>query len=134
MHHSDSGFSLLIHEGFDFGFGAEGGDGRDGQDGEEGEEEEDVHVKGWPSPVSSVDSGKSWFDHDDDDDDDDDGAVKRSNQLWDGAPTARRRPQVSSPDDPKYFIQRGGWKRKGIVFGGQTEKVRQKDDEVFNII
>lgn len=140
MHHSDSGFSLLIHDGFDFGFErAGGGDGRGaGQHGgrdEEDDDDDDVHVKGWPSPVSSVDSGKSWFDHDDDDvPGDDDGAVKRSNELWGDAPAPRRRPQVSSPGDANYFIQRGGWKRKGIVFGGKTDEVRQKDDEVFNII
>ncbi|ROW10611.1 hypothetical protein VMCG_01622 [Cytospora schulzeri] len=147
MHHSDSGFSLLIHDGFDFGFERPEGhhhhlqqqqhDDDDDDDEDEEEEEEDdddVHMKGWPSPASSVDSGKSWFEDNDDDGDDEDGAVKRSNELWGQAPTPRRRPQVASPDDPNYFIQRGGWKRKGIVFGGKTEEVRQKDDEVFNVI
>lgn len=142
MHHSDSGFSLLIHEGFDFGFErarddaggrrhAGGGGGGDGDD----DDDDDVHMKGWPSPASSVDSGKAWGgDSDDNGHDDEDGAVKRSNELWGEPPTPRRRPQVASPDDPNYFIQRGGWKRKGIVFGGKTEEVRQRDDEVFNII
>ncbi|KUI57651.1 hypothetical protein VP1G_04962 [Cytospora mali] len=127
MHHSDSGFSLVVHEGFDFGF--------ERPESSRSHDDDDVHVKGWPSPTSSLDSGKSWFgDNDDDHHDDDDGAVKRSNELWGEAPSPRRRPQVASPDDPSYFIQRGGWKRRGIVFGGKTAEVRQKDDEVFNII
>ncbi|ROW13886.1 hypothetical protein VPNG_03577 [Cytospora leucostoma] len=155
MHHSDSGFSLEVHEGFDFGFEREKALARMemGQHGQQQQhhhhhhddgDDDDVNSKGWPSPTSSVDSDKSWFDHGGDDDDDDDGdqgdedgAVKRINDLWGGgggAPSARRRPQVASPDDPNYFIQRGGWKRRGIVFGGTADQVRQKDEEVFNII
>lgn len=135
MHHSDSGFSLVVHDGFDFGFDGENALSRSRSHDDDDEDEDDMHMKAWPSPTSSLDSGKSWFgDNDDNDHDAEDGAVKRSNELWGVAPSPRRRPQVASPDDPNYFIQRGGWKRRGIVFGGQKEEVCQKDDEVFNLI
>ncbi|KAK7740730.1 hypothetical protein SLS53_005198 [Cytospora paraplurivora] len=148
MHHSDSGFSLEVHEGFDFGFEREKALARMERDqhqhrhhhhhhhDDDDDNDDDDQSKGWPSPTSSVDSDKSWFDHGGDDNDhgDEDGAVKRINDLWGDAPSARRRPQVASPDDPNYFIQRGGWKRRGIVFGGTADQTRQKDEEVFNII
>ncbi|KAI3397799.1 hypothetical protein diail_10332 [Diaporthe ilicicola] len=131
MHHSDSGFSLVVHDGFDFGFERGQALGRMIER-NRGHDDDEVYSKGWPSPASSVDSGKSWFDHDDDDDDEEEAAVKRSNEL--SAPqTPQRRPQAASPDDPAYYLKRGGWKRRGIYFGGQTEEVYQKEDDAFDL-
>lgn len=136
LHHSDSGFTFGGIGDFDFkeerAKALQIISNRDHQ--QQGEE-----MKGWPSSASSVDSNKSWFDYDDDDveDDDDheedDGAVTRSNDIWEDAPSLRRRPQVASPDDPTYFIKRGAWKRKAIFFGGQTTEVYQTDDDAFEI-
>lgn len=127
MHHSDSGFSLVVHDGFDFGFERGQAFGRMIERNRAHEEE--VYSKGWPSPASSVDSGKSWFDHDDDEEE---AAVKRSNEL--SSPQGpQRRPQVASPDDPTHYLKRGGWKRRGIYFGGQTEEVYHKEDDAFDL-
>lgn len=128
MHHSDSGFSLVVHDGFDFGFEREQAFGRMIQRNRAHDDE--VYSKGWPSPASSVDSGKSWFDHDDDEDED--AAVKRSNELS-SPQSPQRRPQVGSPDDPTNYLKRGDWKRKAIYFGGQTEEVYQKEDDAFDL-
>ncbi|KAK2600855.1 hypothetical protein N8I77_010360 [Diaporthe amygdali] len=128
MHHSDSGFSLVVHDGFDFGFDRNQAIGRMIERNRAHHDE--VYSKGWPSPASSVDSDKSWFDHDDDDDED--AAVKRSNELF-SPQSPQRRPQVTSPDDPTYYLKRGGWKRRGIYFGGQTEEVYQKEDDAFDL-
>lgn len=102
--------------------------------------------KGWPSPASSVDSGKSWFDLDDDDDDDvsdDEGSVTSESEVeqeehedkqqWAEIPSPQRRPQVGSPDDPTNYLKRGAWKRRGIFFGQQTNEVYEKEDDAFDI-
>lgn len=130
LHHSDSGFSL---EGYgDFDFAQEKAKALQIID-RNRQRDDDVHVKGYPSPASSVDSDKSWFD-DDDDQEGEDGAVKRSNDIWEDAPSPRRRPQVGSPNDPTNFIKRGAWKRQGIFFGEQKEETRHDDeDDVFEI-
>ncbi|KAK7720906.1 hypothetical protein SLS64_001199 [Diaporthe eres] len=129
MHHSDSGFSLVVHDGFDFGFERQQALGRMIQRNRSHDDE--VYSKGWPSPASSVDSDKSWFDHDDDDEEED-AAVKRSNELS-SPQSPQRRPQVASPDDPTHYLKRGGWKRRAIYFGGQTEEVYQKEDDAFDL-
>lgn len=132
LHHSDSGFTFVDCVG-DFDFKQERAKALQiiSNDHQQGEV---VNMKGWPSPASSIDSDKSWFDMDDDSDqDEDDVAVERSNAIWDEAPSPQRRPQISSPDDPTNFIKRGAWKRKAIFFGGQTEEVYQKDDDAFEI-
>lgn len=100
--------------------------------------------KGWPSPASSVDSGKSWFDLDDDSEDDDDMSSVTSEsevehdedkeqQPWAEPPSPRRRPQVGSPDDPTNYLKRGAWKRRGIFFGQQTNEVYEKEDDAFDL-
>ncbi|KAG8167536.1 hypothetical protein KVR01_003225 [Diaporthe batatas] len=130
MHHSDSGFSLMVHDGFDFGFEREQALGRMIE--RNRAHDDDTYAKGWPSPASSVDSGKSWFDHDDDEEGEEDAAVKRSNELS-STQSPQRRPQVASPDDPTHYLKRGGWKRRGIYFGGQSEEVYQKEDDAFDL-
>lgn len=134
LHHSDSGLTLAGYGDFDFKQERAKALQIISRDHRQGDE---VNTKGWPSPASSLDSDKSWFDYDDDDDDDhedDDGAVTPSNDIWEDAPSPQRRPQVVSPDDPAYFIKRGAWKRKGIFFGGQTEEVHHhNEDDAFEI-
>ncbi|KAF3768662.1 hypothetical protein M406DRAFT_107514 [Cryphonectria parasitica EP155] len=138
LHHSDSGLSLEAYHGFDFSLGEakavhiaeqnhSGAHQHGGQDVHHHDDD-----KGWPSPASSVDSGKSWFEDETPDEDD---AVQRSHELWENTPGAgaRPRPQVASPDDPGYFIQRGAWKRRAIFFGGESAEVYQKDDDAFHI-
>ncbi|POS80816.1 hypothetical protein DHEL01_v200783 [Diaporthe helianthi] len=128
MHHSDSGFSLVVHDGFDFGFERNQALGRMIEHNRA--QDDDTYSKGWPSPASSVDSGKSWFEHDGDEEEDT--AVKRSNELS-SPQSPLRRPQVASPDDPTNYLKRGGWKRRGIYFGGQTEEVYQEQDDAFDL-
>lgn len=129
LHHSDSGFSLSGYGDFDFA--QEKAKALQIID-RNRQRENEVDLKGWPSPASSVDSDKSWFD-DDDEDDHDDEAIMRSNEIWEDAPSPRRRPQVGSPDDPGYFIKRGAWKRRGIFFGVQTQEVHRKEDDAFDV-
>lgn len=153
LHHSDSGFSFDIegYGGGEFDFARERAKALHIISNVRPRE---VYVdsKGWPSPVSSVSSDKSWFDFDDDDDDDDDDEnddddesddcssthdtvdpVTRSDGIWDDAQSPQRRPQVGSPNDPGYYMKRGAWKRRGIFFGEQTEEVYQKQEDAFDI-
>lgn len=119
LHRSDSGFALEGYQEFDF---AQEKDKTLRMIDRDRQREHDIDIKGWPSPASSVDSDKSWFD--DDDSHDDDETV---------APNPQRRPPAGSPDDPTNFIKRGEWKRRGIFFGVQTEEVHTKDDDAFEI-
>jgi hypothetical protein len=128
MHHSDSGFSLVVHDGFDFGF--EKGQALGRVIDRNRAPVDETQFKGWPSPASSVESGKSWFDHSSDEDEQEP-AVKRSNEL--SSPRSPQpRPQVASPDDPMHFLKRGGWKRRGIYFGVKSEEVYQKEEDAFD--
>lgn len=122
FHHSDSGFSVDIHEGFDFGFEREKALERELERNRANEAA--VNLKGWPSPASTTDSEGSWF-HDSDDDDEE--PAKRAAMMFGDAPTPRARPQVG----PDNYLKRGGWKRRGIVFGGPTEEVYQKEEDAF---
>lgn len=110
--------------------------------------EDHVHQKGWPSPSSSVDSGKSWFDMDDDDEDDNDDSASDDDELvtdesepdreekdvWTALQSPRRRPQVGSPDDPTNYLKRGAWKRRAIFFGQQSNEVYTKEDDAFDCL
>ncbi|KAJ9155582.1 hypothetical protein NKR23_g1735 [Pleurostoma richardsiae] len=123
---SDStGSALEIHDGFDFGFAKEQAiqsvldRNRDGA----------VHLAGgWPSPASST-SSSDWHD----DYEDDDGARPQSSWSEASSPSPRRRPQPGPFDGPDYFLKRGGWKRRGIVFGGQVDEVYVRDDDAFDL-
>lgn len=117
LHHSASGLSLRGYQDFDFGL--EKAKAQHIVD-QSRRREHEVDYKGWPSPASSVDSGKSWFDYDDDEDDFDDEEAD--------VPLPRRRPPIGSPDDPTDFLKRGEWKRRGIFFGVQAEKVHKEVD------
>lgn len=132
LHHSDS-FTGAEYEGFNFNFKQDRSQalqivGRDHQQASEA-----ASGKSWPSPASSVDSNKSWFDYSDDEEDEDDVPAPRSDDIWDEAPSPRRRPQLGSPNDANYFIKRGAWKRKAIFFGGQAEDIVQADEDVFEV-
>lgn len=119
LRHSDSGFAMAGHGDLDFGLEQERMADRNRQ------REHDVDMKGWPSPASSVDSDKSWFEDDDDDDEFHDEEA--------APPTPRRRPVLGSPDDPTNFIKRGEWKRRGIFFGASTQEVRATDHAALEI-
>ncbi|PSR90724.1 hypothetical protein BD289DRAFT_481520 [Coniella lustricola] len=133
LHHSDSGLTLPDdYRNFDFTL-----ERAKALQSLERNRQRDVvvhddHDKGWPSPASSVDSGKSWFEDDTEDEDEDD-AVQRSHELWDDLPNPRPRPQVASPADPNYFIQRGEWKRRGIFFGGESAEAYHQEEDVFDL-
>lgn len=144
LHHSDSGFSYA--DVADFKLKQERAKTLQIISGSDHRQEDEASMKDWPSSASSVDSNKSWFDYEDDDEDDEDeddeddeeqeendGAVSRSNDIWEDAPSLQRRPQVASPDDPTYFIKRGAWKRKAIFFGGQTEGAHHIDAGTFEV-
>lgn len=107
--------------------------------------------KGWPSPASSVDSGKSWFDLDDDsededdeedEDDDDASSVTDESEGEQGdhkdmcadVPSPQRRPQVGSPDDPTHYLKRGAWKRRAIFFGQQSNEVYTQEEDAFDCL
>lgn len=109
---------------------------------------QDVHLvvvnnqKGWPSPASSVDSGKSWFDLDDDEDEDayddesitdDESEADQHGEHTKPPPSPQRRPQVGSPDDPTNYLKRGAWKRRGIFFGQQSNEVYEKEEDAFDV-
>lgn len=126
LHHSDSGFSLEGYHNFDFSLEK---DKALRMVDRNRQREHDVDMKGWPSPASSVDSDKSWFDDDESQDEDEDEDDNDSTVVT----TSQRRPPVGSPDDPTNFIKRGEWKRRGIFFGVQTEEVHTKDEEAFEI-
>lgn len=130
LHRSDSGFALGgVDAAFDFAL--ERDKALQVIDRNRQREAHDVHMKGWPSPASSVDSGKSWFE--DDDEDDSDSRWGGEEDYEEEAPSPQRRPQVGSPNDPGYFLKRGAWKRRGIFFGVRSEEVYQKDDDAFDI-
>lgn len=130
LHRSDSGFSLDVHQAFDF---AQEKDRALRMIDRNRQRELDLDMKGWPSPASSIDSDKSWFDDDEshDDGEDDDDYDDNINDTIVRNP--QRRPPAGSPDDPNNFIKRGEWKRRGIFFGVRTEEVHTKDDEAFGI-
>lgn len=151
LHHSDSAISFNYNtysnekQQFDFGFAKETTAKALPV---EQFASRDVNVvantqKGWPSPASSVDSGKSWFDLDDDDEDEDvhddesvtedESEVEQHEAHDKPLPSPQRRPQVGSPDDPTNYLKRGAWKRRGIFFGGQSNEVYEKEDDAFDV-
>lgn len=149
LHHSDSGISFnydAYSNEKQFNFAEQKAKALHGMEQQVPHESMVDNRKGWPSPASSVDSGKSWFDLDDDDDDDvsdDEGSVTSESEVeqeehedkqqWAEIPSPQRRPQVGSPDDPTNYLKRGAWKRRGIFFGQQTNEVYEKEDDAFDI-
>lgn len=152
LHHSDSGISFdydaYRKEKQQFNFAEEKAKALRDMPQQQQQQPQPVvdNRKGWPSPASSVDSGKSWFDLDDDSDDDDDDDMSsvtsesevehdedKEEQPWAEPPSPRRRPQVGSPDDPTNYLKRGAWKRRGIFFGQQTNEVYEKEDDAFEL-
>ncbi|CAN8100344.1 unnamed protein product [Discula destructiva] len=134
LHHSDSGFSLHGYQDFDFGTHEKEPAlqmvDRDRQ------RERAADIKGWPSPASSIDSDKSWFDYDNDEEDDVDEKNDEDYQnhfVDTAAPRPQRRPLFGSPDDPINFIKRGEWKRRGIFFGMPAEEVPSKHADSFEV-
>ena len=103
-----------IYDGFDFGFGEKPVQNTPDR------HHDEHHLRDWPSPTSTAAS--EW--------DVDDGDVKRD--PW-NSPSPRRRPQAGTLGGPDYFIKRGGWKRRGIIFGGHTEEIYLKEDDAFDL-
>jgi len=103
------GFSVKIYDGFDFGFDKAHEDNR--------------------SPARRLRAPKSVGDL----------QAQRSKgadeqQQWNGlhSPTPRHLP--GSFDEAQFFMKRGDWKRRGIVFGGgSTEPAHESDEDCFDI-
>lgn len=149
LHHSDSGISFnynVYREEREFNFAEEKAKALHDL-ARHATHEVDVNCqKGWPSPASSVDSGKSWFDLDDDDEDEDEyeddnesatdvsDEEQEEKDTWAEVPSPQRRPQVGSADDPANYLKRGAWKRRAIFFGEQSNEVYTKQEDAFDIL
>lgn len=150
LHHSDSGISFdydAYSSGQQFDFAEEKAKALQDLQQQHATHNLKADQKGWPSPASSVDSGKSWFDLDDDSSDedaydDDDSSVTdeseveelEDKEVWTELSSPRRRPQVGSPDDPTNYLKRGAWKRRAIFFGQQSNEVYTKEEDAFDIL
>ena len=113
-HTTQQGATLQIYGGFDFGFEK-------------------------PQPLSPADSDvgrhhrlrapKSETDlhrrHD--------AAAMGGGADWNGLPSPVRRIRPAGYDEADNFIKRGGWKRRGIVFGS-SEPAHDAEDNCFDVI
>jgi len=111
----------VIYDGFDFGF--------------EKPSTNNLTPSAWgpPSPAPSTDGGSSISSYYFGSDGDDESAtaalttpVPRAGPERRGdAVTPRARP--AGMDDTDYFIKRGGWKRKGIVFASDVPAAQEEE-------
>nr|EAQ70981.1 hypothetical protein MGCH7_ch7g388 [Pyricularia oryzae 70-15] len=104
-----------IHEGFDFGFAAANRDGH---------RHDHLAARTTPprpltsSTMGSDHSGTSWLNLD----------CSRDSVPSELLPSPRsRRPPSTQPDTPAHLLKRGEWKRRGIVFVSETDKVTEED-------
>ncbi|KAB5559878.1 hypothetical protein GE09DRAFT_71660 [Coniochaeta sp. 2T2.1] len=143
------GGSLEIHDGFDFGFdstssvrtpvrntmpAATGGSGRAGRGG--GGEDyfgipAQVNKSRWSlTPTPTPGTGLEEEEEEEEDEDVDETPGPRTE--W-ATPTKQRLPLGNGgTDSPEYFIKRGDWKRRGIVFGGSGSKMAG-EEEAFDL-
>jgi len=106
--HTHLGVGVTIYDGFDFGFDktrpADGTPAR--------------RLRA-PKSVSDLQAQPS---------------KKEEEPQWNGLHSPARRHIPGGFDEADYFIKRGGWKRRGIVFGGgSTDAAHDSDEDCFDI-
>jgi hypothetical protein len=108
--HTHTGAAMQIYGGFDFGF-------------EKPQQMRDsTGARRLRQPKSEADLKQQAASKADDEE-----------PQWRGLHSPSRRQAPTGFDEADYFIKRGGWKRRGIVFGGFTEEAHESEDDVFEI-
>jgi len=106
--HTHPGFNVQIYDGFDFGFN-------------KAQSSTNNSTRRMRAPKSMSDLQLQ--------------ASKQEEQpQWNGLHSPVRRHLPGGFDEADYFIKRGGWKRRGIVFGvSNSEPAHESDEDCFDI-
>jgi len=120
---SNQSTATVIYDGFDFGFDVQ-------QPVSRRRETAPSQQNSWPSPtLSSTSSGSSGSSSSSSS-----GSESRAGSEWGdaGVQGLTPRPYPAGMDEADYFIKRGGWKRRGIVFSPPGAAMAS-EDECFDL-
>jgi len=102
--HAQPGFNMQIYEGFDFGFG----------------KQQTSESTSGPRRMRAQKSEADLHQQNRE--------AESKEPQWNGLHSPSRRHLPEGFDEADYFIRRGGWKRRGIVFGCTAEAQESEDD------